>query len=88
MYILGVKLFSHLQVVRRVFVVRGRVQAHHALEEGLGERVVREQRVAVDDVQLALARRRRAAEQPRGAAARAGAAARVVAALVEAEERV
>lgn len=43
-----------LQVVGRVLVVRSHVERHHPLQEHLGRRVVREQGVPVDVVQLAL----------------------------------
>ena len=54
---------EQLQVVRRVLVVRGRQDGDGALEEGLRERVVAEERVAVDAVQLAVPRRRQRAEE-------------------------
>ena len=41
-----------LEVVRSVLVVRGDKERNHALKECLGGRVIREERVAVDPIEL------------------------------------
>ena len=61
---MGWSVGEQLEIVRRVFVVRSDVERPDALEEGLGELVIAEERVAIHVVELAIVGVRRAGEKP------------------------